>query len=278
MKIAAFRVSTKVWVLAPAIILLSAVHGEVRAETCLVASGGSGGAFAPSTTAFACGQTSVAVSGGSAFGANATASGEGSVSIGFDSDATGEQATAVGQGSLASGEDATALGAGSVATGDDSVALGVAADATGELSTAVGPFATASGLRSFAGGVFSTADGIRSLALGHLSEAAGTESIAIGSTAEAAEDNSIAIGRAVTATRENQVALGNTFNTYTFAGIASAAGLAAQTGAIEVVTTDANGNLSTDDGALALRLFRSNREAGLILLAAIALGAVSVTL
>jgi len=36
--------------------------------------------------------------------------------------------------------------------------------------------------------------------------------------------------------------------------------------------------LKADDGALALRLFKSNREAGLILLAAIALGAVSVTL
>jgi len=36
--------------------------------------------------------------------------------------------------------------------------------------------------------------------------------------------------------------------------------------------------LKPDDGALALRLFKSNREAGLILLAAIAVGAVSVTL
>ena len=31
-----------------------------------------------------------------------------------------------------------------------------------------------------------------------------------------------------------------------------------------------------DDGALALRLFKSNREAGLILLAAVALGAISL--
>ncbi len=36
--------------------------------------------------------------------------------------------------------------------------------------------------------------------------------------------------------------------------------------------------LKPDDGALALRLFRSNREAGLILLAAIALGGLSLTL
>jgi 4-hydroxybenzoate polyprenyltransferase len=36
--------------------------------------------------------------------------------------------------------------------------------------------------------------------------------------------------------------------------------------------------LKPDDGALALRLFKSNREAGLILLAAIALGGLTVSL
>ncbi len=43
----------------------------------------------------------------------------------------------------------------------------------------------------------------------------------------------------------NQVALGTTTNTYTLAGITSAASLAAQTGPVSFVTSDAGGNLAT---------------------------------
>ena len=46
-------------------------------------------------------------------------------------------------------------------------------------------------------------------------------------------------------TRANQIAVGNAGNTYTLAGLTSAASLAAQTGPTSVVTTDAAGNLAT---------------------------------
>jgi hypothetical protein len=54
----------------------------------------------------------------------------------------------------------------------------------------------------------------------------------------------MAIGRGVTTTRTGQVLVGTPGNTYTLPGITSAASLAAQTGPLSVVTTDANGNLA----------------------------------
>jgi 4-hydroxybenzoate polyprenyltransferase len=67
---------------------------------------------------------------------------------------------------------------------------------------------------------------------------------------------------------------------------AAAAGLAAGLGVAFFMVLVAYGahfiwqvrTLKPDDGALALRLFKSNREAGLILLAAIALGGLTVSL
>jgi autotransporter adhesin len=60
----------------------------------------------------------------------------------------------------------------------------------------------------------------------------------------AAFSNSAAIGSGVTTTRANQVAVGTATNTYTLAGVTSAASLAAQSGPTQVVTTDAFGNLA----------------------------------
>src|SRR5262249_21853708 len=45
--------------------------------------------------------------------------------------------------------------------------------------------------------------------------------------------------------RPNQVALGTAGNTYRLAGLASAASLAAQSGPVSIVTTDAAGHLAT---------------------------------
>lgn len=55
----------------------------------------------------------------------------------------------------------------------------------------------------------------------------------------------VAIGNGVTTTRANQIAVGTSGNTYTLAGINSAASPAAQTGPVRVVTADAAGNLAT---------------------------------
>ena len=61
----------------------------------------------------------------------------------------------------------------------------------------------------------------------------------------------MAIGNGVTTTRANQIAVGNGSNTYTLAGLNSAASRAAQNGTTYFVTSDANGNLATASAASA---------------------------
>jgi hypothetical protein len=73
---------------------------------------------------------------------------------------------------------------------------------------------------------------------------------AVGFNANAAFDNSAAFGNGATATRVNQQVLGTVSNTYTTPGITSAASTAAQGAVQGVVTTDAQGNLASDGGAL----------------------------
>lgn len=105
------------------------------------------------------------------------------------------------------------------------------AQATGTESAAVGGGAIASGNNSVAYGTDSVASGNGSSAFG------------VGSTAT--YDNSTAIGSGSTTTRVNQMAFGTASNTYTMPGITSAASRAAQSGPLDVVTTDAGGNLGS---------------------------------
>lgn len=65
-----------------------------------------------------------------------------------------------------------------------------------------------------------------------------------GPAAQATGANSIAIGSGVIASRAGQIALGASSNTYTLAGVTSDASRAAQSGPLQVVTTDASGNLA----------------------------------
>ena len=64
-------------------------------------------------------------------------------------------------------------------------------------------------------------------------------SVWIGTLSSAAFANSTAIGNGASTTRANQQSFGTATNTYTMAGLKSAASLAAQTGPVRVVTTDA---------------------------------------
>jgi hypothetical protein len=86
------------------------------------------------------------------------------------------------------------------------------------------------------------------VALGENSSAAGANSTAIGQSASAGAANSAAFGQGATVTRADQQVFGTANNTYTMRGIASDASRAAQTGPVEIVTSDANGNLATDGG------------------------------
>lgn len=146
-----------------------------------------------------------------------------------------DRATAVGNTALATGTNSTAIGQVSTATSLNTTAIGVNAEASATGATAVGVTATASGSDSSVLGSQSTASGFRSNVFGNSSTAA--------------FDNSTAIGAVVNTTREDQMMFGNTTNTYTTPGITSAASTAAQTGPVELVTSDAGGNLATMDPA-----------------------------
>ena len=78
-----------------------------------------------------------------------------------------------------------------------------------------------------------------------LSTASGLSSTAVGMNANAAYANSAAFGSGAAATAANQQMFGTAGNTYTTPGITSAASKAAQTGPVQLVTSDAGGDLAT---------------------------------
>ena len=118
-----------------------------------------------------------------------------------------------------------------------------------EKSTAMGQGSLASGTNSTATGANSTASAAGTVASGSNARASATNATALGFGARADHVNSAAIGAHAQTTRDNQMAFGTRTNTYTMSGITSEASKAAQTGPLEVVTTDANGNLASDGGA-----------------------------
>ncbi len=78
--------------------------------------------------------------------------------------------------------------------------------------------------------------------------------MALGRDADAEQTASTAIGFGATTTLANQMMFGTVATTYVLPGITSATSLARQ-GAIDgIVTTDANGNLASDGGALEARV------------------------
>ncbi|MFK4663120.1 autotransporter adhesin [Bradyrhizobium ottawaense] len=88
-------------------------------------------------------------------------------------------------------------------------------------------------------------NGVANTAVGNGSYATGANSSAFGNGASATFANSTAIGNGATATRANQQVYGTASNTYTMTGVTSAASAAAQSGPVQLVTTDAAGNLAS---------------------------------
>ena len=113
--------------------------------------------------------------------------------------------------------------------------MGISANASGDRSSNV-----ALGFNANASGA-----GTNNTAVGHNSTATGTNSSAFGFATAAAFANSAAFGFGATATQANQQMFGTATNTYTMAGIGSAASKAAQSGPTQIVTADAGGNLAT---------------------------------
>ena len=134
---------------------------------------------------------------------------------------------AIGNTAVASANDGVAIGNQAQATGANAVALGSGAQATGTGSIAIGQGAVAAG--SIAVGTNAQADN------------GGT---AIGDNTVATQANSAAFGEGATASRANQQAFGTAANTYTMAGIASAASRSAQGAPTHFVMSNAGGDLA----------------------------------
>jgi autotransporter adhesin len=210
------------------------------------------GAQATALDAIAIGDHSSAFSGATANGA---------IAIGSGSRAAGFEGIAIGRGSSAGdGFQNVAIGDAFVNSGFNSVTIVGSGTANannvsmfGDTRTGiiVGANATLMGQNSWVSGANGTAigqnaeAGANGAAFGQGSTATGVGATAIGQGSTATFANSTAIGQGATTTRANQVAVGTTANTYSLAGVTSAASLAAQTGPVSFVTTDAEGNLAT---------------------------------
>lgn len=220
---------------------------------------GTANAFTPVT---ASGAGSIAI--GTVDVIGTVAAGNNSVAIGTDTRALGNSSIAIGTftssgaGGVAIGNSATSgNGLRSVAVGDNAFINPGNANATtvgGQSFINVGSNTTVFGANAGTG--FNTSNnavaigesarviGDNATAVGQGSQATAIGATALGQASVAAFSNSAAIGSGVTTSRANQVAVGTATNTYTLAGVTSAASLAAQTGPTKVVTTDAFGNLA----------------------------------
>jgi autotransporter adhesin len=162
--------------------------------------------------------------------------------------ACGPSANAVGANGTNEALGASANASGNVAT---NVAVGASANASGNLggNTAIGFKADASGIGSNNVAIGNQANanggvGTDNVAVGFKASATGINTTAMGNGATAAFDNSAAFGNGAGAARANQQVFGTATNTYTMTGITSAASQTAQSGALQLVTTDAGGNLA----------------------------------
>lgn len=135
---------------------------------------------------------------------------------------------------------ATTIGRDATADGSLALAVGLQANASAGSSTALGSQAEASGN-------FSTA-------IGRSAVASGNSALALGRDSEADDDSSTAIGFGASTTLANQMMLGTISTTYVMPGITSATSLARQGVVTGILTTDANGNLASDGGALEARV------------------------
>ena len=242
-------------------------------EVCEVFTGWNGSASATGIDAFAC-------------GLNASAAGTESLAVGKIANASNGWATALGTNARAAGQNSTAVGKNANASQYNTTAIGKDANASNQRATAVGKNANAAGIASTAIGEGSTANlegtaigqsayafdaatslgqeasaiGFGSTAIGKDANAAGVSSTAVGNQASAGHLRSAAFGAGATTDRDYQMVFGTSENTYTMRGLTSDASRAAQSGPLEMVTTDAAGNLASDGGALTNRLDDQNRR------------------
>ncbi len=117
-------------------------------------------------------------------------------------------------------------------------------------SIAVGD-ATAVETNSIAIGTGAFAEGPSDTAVGHNAQVFANNSSAFGNgaTVNPGHVNSTALGTGASTTYDNQVMIGTSTQTYTTPGITSDLSQDRQGGPLELVTTDSNGNLASDNGS-----------------------------
>jgi autotransporter adhesin len=157
---------------------------------------------------------------------------------------TGDRNLALGTnaGANITASDTIAVGTNARATQTAAIAVGLNASSTGINAIAIGTGATASGSVAIGDGASASNGGA---AFGDAAAATGSDSTAVGPGANATLPNSAAFGHSAVATRADQQTFGTASNTYTMAGITSAASKGAQSGPTQLVTSDAAGNLAT---------------------------------
>src|SRR5262249_34395162 len=112
-------------------------------------------------------------------------------------------------------------------------------------------------------GFNTSAAGGNAFAGGNGAQAGGLNAVSLGNGSSANFSNSDAIGNGAAATKDNEFALGNSTNTFVASGITSAASLAAQTGKVSIVTTDASGHLAiSPNGVICTESATANFECG----------------
>ena len=210
-------------------------------------------------------QVSGAASGNGVAGDNNQASG---LAVGNGVSGQNNQASgfATGNGVTGSNNIASGAGSGNGVNGSNNVALGTNAGNGPGFNNAVaigtnaqaGESSVAIGRDSFAAGPGDTAVG-----QGAKVYATSGNSFGNGATVNAGHVNSTAVGTNASTTFDNQVMLGNSTQTYTTPGITSQLSRNRQQGPLEVVTSDAAGNLATDGGSIFERL--DEAESGIAL-------------
>jgi len=223
-----------------------------------------------------------------AYGWNAHAYDD-SVAIGANAQANFDQTTAVGRNALTDSIGATAMGRNSSATNDYAISIGESSTASGSRSVAVGKmsnaqgdWSTATGYNSLAAGPYDTVGGANSQAMSDsgtiwganttiasaspnssaygsnvtigtnsaYSLAVGHNTIVMPNAAGAVAMGTDSAGNGAVATLPNQYVMGTSNHTYTTPGITSALSKSRQSGPLQVVTSDAGGNLATDGGQI----------------------------
>ncbi|TIX51148.1 hypothetical protein E5222_01315 [Alteraurantiacibacter aquimixticola] len=182
-------------------------------------------------------------------GANSSAFGTGNTVNGTNSGAFGTGNTVAGNGSFAFGDPNVVNGNGTFVTGNNNNVNVPATAGNGDNINLLGSNNTVASAANASGsaivGNSNTVNAVNAIAVGNSSTVTGADAVSLGSGNNVAHVGAVAIGNGVTTTQDQQVAIGNAGNTYTFAGINSAASLAAQSGPVQVVTADASGNLAT---------------------------------